>query len=263
VLFTREPIIETVITARSGFRLVVRNSKCAQEENLVDALEVVSFGHALFYRCNERPKAFLVPVSDYEIYEVRETRLVLKHVTPLQEVKKIKEVPAVRNEIENKDNTETSSDLVAEDNRSNILKINEKRREKRRQRRRRDPRSPLENIQDEDTSAQPETVAEGSSELRILENTQDLVVSKPKESVPNHRSMNRTPRSQPIQIVSALIPPPTTLVSDSFKNERLEYEASKLAAIEKNEKIVPVQKARTDLIVALDFYNQEAPSSDL
>lgn len=79
--FTREPIVETVITPREGCKLVVRNSKgVGQEEYFVDALEVVSFGHSVFYRSQEKPKAFLVPVSDYEVMEVREARIVLKNV---------------------------------------------------------------------------------------------------------------------------------------------------------------------------------------
>lgn len=79
--FTREPIIETVITSREGCALVVRSSKgSGQEEFFVDALEVVIFGNAIFFRSRERPKAFLVPATDYEVLEVRETRLVLKNV---------------------------------------------------------------------------------------------------------------------------------------------------------------------------------------
>lgn len=79
--FTREPIIETVITPKEGSTLAVRSSKgSGQEEYFVDAVEVVSFGTAQFYRSLERPKSFLLPVSDYEILEVRETRLVLKNV---------------------------------------------------------------------------------------------------------------------------------------------------------------------------------------
>src|SRR5579872_1169412 len=81
VNFTREPIIETVITPREGCKLVVRNSKGNdQEDYYVDAVEVVSFGHSFFFRSLERPKSFLVPVSDYEILQVREARMVLKNV---------------------------------------------------------------------------------------------------------------------------------------------------------------------------------------
>jgi hypothetical protein len=79
--FTREPIIESIITPKEGYKLVIRSSKGAgHEEFFVDAVEVVSFGHTFFLRSLERPKSFLVPASDYEILEVRETRMVLKNV---------------------------------------------------------------------------------------------------------------------------------------------------------------------------------------
>ena len=79
--FTREPVIQTVITPKEGCKLVVRSSKgLSQEEYFVDAVEVVSFGGAVFFRSLEKPKNFLLPVTDYEILEVREARMVLKHV---------------------------------------------------------------------------------------------------------------------------------------------------------------------------------------
>lgn len=77
--FTREPIIETVVTPKDGYKLVIRNSKAGgQEEFFVDAIEVVSFGSAIFFRSLEKPKCFLVPANDYEVLEVRESRMVLK-----------------------------------------------------------------------------------------------------------------------------------------------------------------------------------------
>lgn len=79
--FTREPIIETIITPKEGCKLVVRSSKNAgQEEYFIDSLEVVTFGNALFYRSLEKPKSFLLPCSDYEVLEVREARMILKNV---------------------------------------------------------------------------------------------------------------------------------------------------------------------------------------
>lgn len=82
--FTREPLVETVITPKDGHKLVIRNSKGGgQEEFFVDAVEVISFGNSCFFRSLEKPKCFLVPVSDYEVLEVRETRMLLK--TPASE----------------------------------------------------------------------------------------------------------------------------------------------------------------------------------
>lgn len=86
--FTREPIVETVITPKEGCKLVIRNSKGGgQEEFFVDAVEVVSFGNSLFFRSTERPKSFLVPVSDYEVLELKETRMVLKNVAHERSIK--------------------------------------------------------------------------------------------------------------------------------------------------------------------------------
>ena len=86
--FTRDPIIETVITPREGCKLVVRSSKGAsQEDYYVDALEVVSFGHSFFFRSLERPKSFLVPVSDYEIFEDKEPKLALKNASADRSIK--------------------------------------------------------------------------------------------------------------------------------------------------------------------------------
>jgi len=80
--FTREPIVETIITPKDGWMLVIRSSKgVGQEEYFVDAVEVITFGSMSFFRSQERPKSFMVPVSDYEVVEVRETRMVLKNIT--------------------------------------------------------------------------------------------------------------------------------------------------------------------------------------
>lgn len=86
--FTREPIIETIITPKEGHKLVIRNTKASgSEEYIVDAIEVVSFGKTHFFRSTERPKPFLVPVSDYEVVEAKETRVVLKNATFERQIK--------------------------------------------------------------------------------------------------------------------------------------------------------------------------------
>ncbi len=76
--FTREPITETIITPKEGNKLVVRNTKGGNSEYNVDAVEVVNFGTALFFRSLERPKSFLLPVSDFEVVETKETRVAIK-----------------------------------------------------------------------------------------------------------------------------------------------------------------------------------------
>lgn len=77
--FTREPIVETIISAKEGYKLSIKSSKHVNEEEyLVDAVEVVSFSGALFYRSGEKPKSFFIPIHDYEIQEVREARLAIR-----------------------------------------------------------------------------------------------------------------------------------------------------------------------------------------
>ena len=81
--YTREPIIETVITPKEGCKLVLRNTKgTSQEEYFVDAVELVTFGTTHFFRSLERPKPFLIPTTDFEVLEVREPRMIFKDACP-------------------------------------------------------------------------------------------------------------------------------------------------------------------------------------
>ncbi len=86
--FTREPTIETIITAKEGFKLVLRPaSGTGTEEFFVDMVEVISFGDSCFFRSLDKPKSFMVPAVDYEIVEVREARMVLKSAAIEKDIK--------------------------------------------------------------------------------------------------------------------------------------------------------------------------------
>ncbi len=77
--FTRDPVIETIITARDGHKLVLRNTKIAsQEPFIVDSVEVVSLSGGCFFRNSERSQSFFVPISDYDVIEVKDARTTLK-----------------------------------------------------------------------------------------------------------------------------------------------------------------------------------------
>lgn len=77
--FTREPVVETVITPKEGHKLIIRaSSGNGEEQYSVGAVEVVSFGGNCFFRFLEKPKAFLLPMNHYEVVEAREIRTVLK-----------------------------------------------------------------------------------------------------------------------------------------------------------------------------------------
>lgn len=187
--FTREPIIETIITPKEGHKLIIRNSKgSGEEEYIVDAIEVVSFGHSFFFRSLERTKSFLVPVSDYEVVETKETRVVLKNATFERAIKigggkeKPKEKAA---EVEEPEPAEVEQRL-------------EKKRERRRHRRRRGSTA---EEKTEEKKAKPEKEkAEKSSEEEM------------QAAVP---------------VISRLIPPPPTLIADKISKEKGEEKSPK------------------------------------
>lgn len=204
--FTREPIIETVITPKEGCKLVVRSSHAAgQEEFFVDAVQVVSFGHSFFFRSLERPKTFLVPVSDYEIVEVREPRLVLKNVGIDKSIKigggreapmraPPREQPQPRTE--EAETPAASSDAASQDART------DKRRDRRRNMRRRRGR--------DDVATENSTSSEQKPEDPSL--AQQAVTTS---------------------ILHALLPPPTKLISETIEQYRDTYKDAFYAKEEK------------------------------
>lgn len=181
--FTREPIIETIITPKDGHKLVIRSSKVSsQEEYLVDAVEVVSFGSSLFFRSLERPKSFLVPVSDFEVIETKETRVVLK-TTNFERSIKI----GGGKEVKPKEVAVEAAPLVAVEPRT------DKKRERRRRRKR--PGS-----SEEGSSMDAPAVTEQPSPKAIA-----VGVIPPVAEIP-------TPPKR-------FIPAPTTLISDTLRKE--------------------------------------------
>lgn len=181
--FTREPIIETIITPKDGYKLVVRSSKSSGgEEYAVDAVEVVSFGNALFFRSQERPRPFLVPVTDFEIVEAKETRVVLKNASFERSIK-----------IGGGKEGSMKASKEKEEEPEQVEQRLEKKRERRRHRRRRG------GVQTEEETPQPpaqETAAEGGG------------------------AEDETPVSS--SPVSRLIPPPPGLISDKIAKTREE-----------------------------------------
>lgn len=198
--FTREPIIETIITPKEGYKLVLRNSKASgQEEFFVDAIEVITLGNACFYRSLEKPKCFIVPISDYEILEVRETRVVLKtpgvekggikigggRETPLKPPREPKE------EVSQEPSEQTLGEVeaaVAEQ------RGGEKKRERRRFRKK---RGRGEGGEQEEEGAEGET-PEPSEEAAVSIKSVEEAPSKPREER------------------ATLIPPPPTLISETL-----------------------------------------------
>lgn len=204
--FTREPIVETVITPKEGCKIVVRSSKSAgQEEYFVDALEVVSFGSALFFRSLEKPKAFLVPASDYEILEVREARMVLKNVGldrsikigGGREQKQVKEKEPVIEKQESSDTEETATN----DEQGSTDARSEKKRDRRRQQRRR------RGVRDEAGTKEETASSDSASESVASESASNGEVN-PSEDASQTQSTT--------SFMSALLPPPPTLISETI-----------------------------------------------
>jgi hypothetical protein len=206
--FTREPIIETVITPREGYRLVVRSSKnVAQEEHFVEALEVVSFGTALFFRCRERPKPFIVPVGDYEILEVREAKMVLK--TPSFEktataLREPSQRPKHEQRVEAKpEATQESEKKEAEfPSEGQPLEARSDRRRDRRRSFRRRRGQAREEVSE--TSVQQPTLEISQSEKKAEETLRT-------EEEQKEKILSTTP------LLSTILPPPTTLIREHLE----------------------------------------------
>ncbi len=215
--FTREPIIETIITPKDGCKLVVRNSKSAgQEEYFIDALEMVSFGHSLFFRSLERPKAFLVPVSDYEVLEVREARMVLKNVGPDRSIKigggreamvrapreERVEVSSVEEALSLSEQEIQPAEALAVEARSSEVKIDKKRDRRRHYRKRRGSREePL--------------GEEAASEVVISPlNKEKVHIPSLEEEAPSPAMPSSS------NLLSSLLQPPSELISDTIRRYR-------------------------------------------
>lgn len=189
VNFTREPIIETVITPREGCKLVVRSSKGGNgEDYFVDAVQVVSFGHSFFYRSLERPKSFLVPVSDYEILELKETRMVLKNVASERSYK-----------IGGGKESKESSSEDSSDNKE----VQEAKAERKKDRRRRSRRG---RGSDRASTEEPKPV----KEERKNSSVEEELPLKEEEKAPEKEG-EKAP-----SIISKLFPPPSTLIKESL-----------------------------------------------
>lgn len=195
--FTREPIIETIITSREGHKLVIRNTKnSGGEEYIVDSIQVVSFGHSFFFRSTERPKLFLVPVSDYEVVETKETRVVLKNATFEKAIK----IAGGREPSKASKEKATESDVQEP---AAVEQRLEKKRERRRHRRRKS------------STAENENEQEASEENPKASAEQKPADSKEKEG---DNTKVEAPVSTPV--VSRLIPPPLTLISEKYLKEK-------------------------------------------
>jgi len=235
VIFTREPIIETILSPRDGCKLCIRNSKIAGAEELfVDAIEVVSFGGAFFFRGQERPKPFLVPVSDYEVFEVKETRVVLKNITHERNIK----ISGGR-EAFSKPPKEPMVEKTEEAEKEDFAKAvepgfegrNDKKRDRRRNRRKRIAEERRETVD------KPKTLSEGSEdESEDFEAGTEVKVSS--------------------SMFAHLLPPPPTLISETLGRlrEKEAAEAARMAAEGDVATAVSTDKEGTEIPKDEDFF---------
>ncbi len=203
--FTREPIIETIISPKEGCKLLVRSSQggSGTEEYYVDAVEVVSFGRAFFFRSLERPKSFLVPVTDYEVLEVKETRVALKNVSHERNIKigGGREAPLRHSHREPPQEREQEP-ATAEDGQepaseeASMEAGSGGRMDKRRDRRRRRHRRSSDDQEWSDRRPQQEQQTDGEQKAQGGGAEDEAKVSSP--------------------MFSALIPPPSTLISETI-----------------------------------------------
>ena len=208
--FTREPILETIISARDGYKLSLKSSKgSSSEEFLVDAVEVVSFGGSFFYRCLERQKPFFLPANDYEILEVRETRLIIKNPSVEKSIK----IGSSRKLARTKDEEVAAVDEgagAAQDDTDESVKRDQKR-DKRRNRR---PKK----VQDE-AKSKPVRGRSRSKPEKSVDKKQPKVDVLSDDLPDSQNVAAEQIDDEPIQVKSfkGLITPPDFLVSESLK----------------------------------------------
>ena len=202
--FTREPIIETIITPKDGYKIVVRSSKgSGQEEYSVDAVEVVSFGNSFFFRCLERPKCFLVPVVDYEIIEAKETKVVLKNIAVERAIKigGGREAPHKPQREQVAEKAHDAEESIAEESEqaASEVPLEHRKRDRKRNRRRRPSDERGEQRDFRPQEGQP---------------VKEARISPVKVEQGGAPSDETTPVSSPT--FSTLFPPPTTLISETI-----------------------------------------------
>lgn len=232
--FTREPIIESILSARDGFKLVLKNSKMTSGAEIsAEVIEIVSFSGNIFYRSQDRSKNFLLPASDFEVQEIKDSRLVLKNISleksnkqqnPSKEasIKELEEdlVAEESGDIEAvSEPVQTGSSAQASSGSSSRL---ERRRERRRNRRRRQ--------MEEKTVQDKPSASSDSQEGEISEQAGEEVKGTEVSNI-SIPTLN-------------LIPPPTTLISQTlarYKEKELQSEAiESVAAQSHSTESVPV-----------------------
>lgn len=212
---------------REGCKLLVRNSKGGgQEEYYVDSIEVVSFGRSFFFRSQERPKSFLVPVSDYEILEQKETRMSLKNAAPERSIK----IGGGR-EGPSRSSRETSPEAEAYEpqEREHVEPRPPMERDRKRDKRRRGRRG----------GGRPETAMQEMREQQppIQEpfSLEEPYIAAPREAAPQMEGLPEEHKAP--SFISKLFPPPPTLIKDSLSRYKTAEPPEEEVIFHKEEKV--------------------------
>jgi hypothetical protein len=193
-----------VITARDGYKLTIRSIQegAGKEEYSVEAVEVVAFGETRFFRSLEKPQPFLLPIHSYLVLEVRETRVVLKSVSIEKSIKiGGGRDGAVRNlkeaQVEKEPVSHTASEVAPP---LEELSADSRRKDRRRHRRRRTNEERNEMKEWSDQKQQRSSSIAGEAAVSTAE---------PAATIPQF---------------GAMIPPPTTLIAESFARKTASVE---------------------------------------
>jgi hypothetical protein len=206
------------LSARDGFKLVLKNSKMTTgSEVSAEVIEIVSFSGNVFYRSQDRSKNFLLPASDYEVQEVKDSRLVLKNIS-LDKSNKLQNPPkeASVREIEEELVAEEMGDVEAvsepaQASSSGSSSRLERRRERRRNRRRRQ-------MEEKATQDKQPALSIDSQEAEKVEESFDEIKT------------DEASLAAPIPTIN-LIPPPTTLISQTlarYKEKEVQADSSEM-----------------------------------
>lgn len=241
--FTREPIIQTIISAREGNKLkLISTNINTTKEYLVYAVEVVSYGKTFFYRSNEAGNVFFVPMNNYEIQEVRQARMILK--TPEEKAIKIaggsnattktsdKSKKASKSASAKKEDTANKkSKKIEKKNDQKVEKDSEEKKKKTTTEVKKETTAPAEGQNLIDNMEKTEVVSEKKSEVKeIKENTN----KKEKKSKPKTKSTKKTATTpakndqdvnkEKVSLFSHLLRPPEGLISDNLSKYSKEQE---------------------------------------
>lgn len=217
--FTREPIIESILSARDGYKLVLKNSKTPSSSEISsEVIEIVSFSGTVFYRSQDRSRNFLLPATDFEIVEVKDSRLVLKNIS-LDKSSKLPNPPREQISDESADEgqeDQSSSDQDIQAQQTSVSASQNSRLERRRERRRNRRRR---HNEEKNADEKRESASDTPSEL---ENHEEVALQ-------SETSDEGSSTSMPMLIPTLnLIPPPTTLISQTlarYKEKQPELEA--------------------------------------